>query len=272
MGLPYAEVIGDPVAHSKSPLIHRRLLQELDLPGRYAATRVRRSELSAYLDARLQDRDWLGCNVTMPLKQDVPTLLDWVAEEAAETGAVNLVVRGPGGLGGMNTDVSALRDAIRSDAETSALNGRPVVLVGAGGAARAVLQVLKAVAGVEVVLMNRSVDKAGALLAEFRLEGEVRPLDAALPDTDLLINASCLGMSGQPELLIDLAPVRGTVVELVYAPAETALVRAARTRDLAVIDGLDILIGQAGYSFQCFFDPLFQPSHVGAELRALLTS
>ncbi|MEA3040773.1 MAG: shikimate dehydrogenase [Sphingomonadales bacterium] len=272
MGVPYAEVIGDPVAHSKSPLIHRRLLEELNLPGRYVATRVRRSELSAYLDARLQDGDWLGCNVTMPLKQDVLPLLDWVAEEAAETGAVNLVLRGPAGLGGMNTDVFALRDTIRSDAETSALNGQPVVLVGAGGAARAVLQVLKQIGGIEVALINRSRDKAAALLAEFGLAGEVRPLDAALPATELLINASSLGMSGQPDLLLDLEPVRGTVVELVYAPLETALVRSARELGLAVVDGLDILIAQAGYSFQSLFDPLFEPSHADVELRELLTS
>ncbi|MCA3254714.1 MAG: shikimate dehydrogenase, partial [Alphaproteobacteria bacterium] len=157
-----------------------------------------------------------------------------------------------------------------------ALAGRPVpahaAVVGAGGAARAVLAALKGLGVAQVTLLNRSADKAAALLAEFGLAGEVRGLDAPLPSADLLVNASSLGMTGQPPLDLDLSPLPGhaLVDDIVYAPLETPLLAAARARGLATVDGLSMLIGQAAVAFTHFFGAP-PPRHRDAELRELLT-
>ena len=155
------------------------------------------------------------------------------------------------------------------------LAGAPVVVIGAGGAARAVLFALSRIGVGPVTILNRNVLKAAALLSAFGLKGQALPLDAKLPPAALLVNASALGMAGQPPLDLDLAalPDDAVVYDIVYAPLETALLAAARARALETVDGLDMLVGQAALAFELFFGvapPRDDASDV--RLRALLTA
>ncbi|HEX8644378.1 MAG TPA: shikimate dehydrogenase [Allosphingosinicella sp.] len=265
MGVPFAEVIGDPVAFSKSPAIHGHWLAQMGIEGHYRATRVTAPELPSYLAERCADPDWRGCNVTMPLKQAVAEHLDDVNPIARRIGAVNTIVRYDEMLCGLNTDWIGVNLALMQS-----LEGKDTVVIGAGGAARAVLEELRQAKPQKVTIMNRSQDKAAALLDRFGLEGEVRPLGAA-PPADLLVNASPLGMAGHPELEVDISALRpGAIVfDLVYHPLETALLRTARAAGLRTLDGLDMLVCQASMAFTHFFgappEPMWTP-----ELRELL--
>jgi shikimate dehydrogenase len=266
----YAEVIGDPIAHSKSPAIHRFWLDALKLEGDYRAVHVRAEELAGYFDARRGDPAWRGCNITVPHKV---AALDHVADPGgvrASIGAINTVFRDEAGqVAGTNTDAAGFWSPIAG----LELSGRPVAVIGAGGAARAVLFALARVGVGPVTILNRTPLKAAGLLAGFGLKGQVLPLGAPLPPVSLLVNASTLGMTGQPPLDLDLSPLPedAVVYDLVYAPRETGLLRAAAQRSLETVDGLDMLIGQAALAFELFFDAE-PPRERDDELRAMLAA
>ncbi len=265
---PYAEVIGDPIAQSKSPLTHRFWLDALGLAGDYRATLVSEADLPAFVESRRDDPAWRGCNVTMPHKLAVMDLVDDPGGVRGSIGAMNTLLRQPdGALLGTNTDAAGFFAPI---AELD-LAGAPVVVIGAGGAARAVLFALARAEVGRVTLLNRDVLKGAALLAAFGLKGQALPLDGALPPAALVVNASALGMRGQPELAIDVdgQPEDCVVYDLVYSPLETGLLAQARARGLDTVDGLDMLIGQAAVAFELFFgaEP---PRERDDELRALL--
>ena len=266
IGIPYAEVIGDPVAHSKSPLIHKFWLEKLGLEGDYRATRVTTAELPDYLVARRRDPDWRGCNVTMPLKEAAFGLLD-VDPATRRIGALNTVTRYEELLLGHNTDWQALNVAL----DTYRLQPRRTVVIGTGGAARATLEELRQNKAPHVTLISRDRVKAEQLLGRFGLNGNALSHPAA-PEADLLINASPLGMDGFPPLDIDLSNLAegATVVEMVYRPLETALLRTARAAGFRTIDGLKMLIEQAAMAFTFFFK---HPPHPidNDRLRELLT-
>jgi shikimate dehydrogenase len=266
--MTYAEVIGDPIAHSKSPLIHGFWLEKLGIEADYRATHVRPEELAAYIASRRDDPDWRGCNVTVPHKVAV---LDHVPDPGGvrdTIGASNTIVRGPAGaLIATNTDAAGFLAPL---AELD-LTDQPVAVVGAGGAARAVLFALEKAGVGPVTLMNRTPLKAAGLLATFGLKGDAVPLDAPLPPVALVVNTSSLGMSGQPPLDLDMSalPEDAIVYDIVYAPLETPLLAAARARELETVDGLEMLIGQAALAFELFFGAA-PPRDTDDELRARL--
>lgn len=265
---PYAEVIGDPIAQSKSPLIHGFWLEALGLEGDYARAHVTSDGLAAYIADRSADPAWRGCNVTMPHKAAVMDLVADPGDIRGSIGAMNTIVRQPdGGLIGTNTDAAGFYAPL---AELD-LEGAPVVVVGAGGAARAVLFALARAGVGPVTILNRSPLKAMGLLATFGLKGEVLALGAPLPPAALLVNASSLGMAGQPPLDIDLTPLPDSAIvyDLVYSPLQTGLLKAAEARELDTVDGLDMLIGQAALAFELFFGAT-PPEGRDEELRALL--
>jgi len=146
-----------------------------------------------------------------------------------------------------------------------------VTVIGAGGAGRAVLYALAGIGVGPVTLFNRNVDKGAALLSSFGLEGQALPIGDAVPPSALVVNATSLGMTGQPVLDLDLSALPGDAVvyDIVYAPLETALLAAARARGLATIDGLEMLIGQAAVAFERFFGAA-PPRERDPELRAIL--
>lgn len=266
----YAEVIGDPIAQSKSPLIHTFWIDALGIAGDYRRAHIKADALTAYIAERRGDADWRGCNVTMPHKGAVMDLVDDPGDIRGSIGAMNTIVRQPdGSLIGTNTDAAGFYAPL---AELD-LEGAPVAVVGAGGGARAVLFALARAKVGKVTILNRSPLKAMGLLATFGLKGDVVALDAPLPPVALLVNASSLGMKGQPPLDLDLSPLAddAIVYDLVYSPLQTGLLGAAERRGLDTVDGLDMLIGQAGLAFELFFGAA-PPEGRDEELRALLTA
>ncbi|MBK6412383.1 shikimate dehydrogenase [Sphingopyxis sp.] len=269
-GVPYAEVIGDPIAQSKSPLIHKFWLDALGMAGDYRRAQIKPEDLAAHLTERRTDPDWRGCNVTIPHKVAVMDLVDDPGNVRGTIGAMNTIVRQPdGSVIGTNTDAAGFYAPL---AETD-LTGAPVVVIGAGGAARAVLFALARAGVGHVTILNRSPLKAMGLLATFGLKGEVLGLDAQLPPAALLVNSSSLGMTGQPPLDLDLSPLPGDAIvyDLVYAPLQTGLLKAAEARGLGSVDGLDMLIGQAALAFELFFGAA-PPEGRDEELRARLVA
>jgi shikimate dehydrogenase len=269
-GQAYAEVIGDPIAHSKSPLIHNFWLQKLGIDAEYRATHVRPDELAEYFTRRRGDAAWRGCNVTIPHKLAVLNHVTDPGGVRASIGAANTVVRDEhDALVATNTDAAGFFSPIAE----MAFDAGPVVVIGSGGAARAVLFALSKAGVAEVVMVARNPLKAGALMSMFGLKGHVQPLDRALLPAALLVNATQLGMVGQLPLELDLSPLppHAVVYDLVYAPLMTPLLLAAEARGLAIVDGLEMLVGQAALAFELFFGQPAPREH-DADLRALLTA
>jgi len=275
MSRPYAEVIGDPIGHSKSPLIHNFWLGKLGIDAEYRACHVRPSELEAYFAGRRADSAWRGCNVTIPHKQAVMPWLDEIEGRAGRVGAVNTVLRGADGkLIGTNTDVDGTGEAVAE----ARMAGRLAVVIGSGGAARAAFAFLAANACSIVRVVARSPDKAAGATAECGLEAEIVPFSRAadaFSGASLLINATQLGMEGQdamPGFVLDaldsMAP-DALVFDMVYAPLETELLKAARKLGLATSDGLVMLVGQAATAFEGFFGKV-PPRQCDDELRGKL--
>ena len=281
---PYAEVIGDPVAQSKSPAIHNFWLGKLGLEGDYRIQAVTSDGLADYLDARRNDPAWRGCNVTMPHKQAVLPLVDRLEPLAKQVGAVNTVHRANDGkLVGRNTDVAGFLEPLQEELRNQHYF-RMARVLGTGGAARAIVAGLAA-EGFTLVLAGRDTDKAAALLQELAagehhtapLAHFADPTDFAFDDRegcfDLVVNASPLGMRGQPNLAFDWshAPPGSIAYDIVTDPVETQFLAGARQAGFATIDGLSMLIGQAAAAFIHFFGTQPPRKH-DAELRALLTA
>ena len=263
----YAEVIGDPIRQSKSPVIHGFWIERLGLDADYRAAHVTGDGLAAYLQERRADPEWRGCNVTMPHKQAIMPLLDRLEPLARRVGAVNTVVRAADGkLVGRNTDVAGFLEPL-AEGLGHRHYFRMARILGTGGAARAIAAGL-AKEGFTLVLAGRNPDKARALLDEIDPAGDhhVAPLDHfagpsdfAFDDRegccDLVINASPLGMRGQPPLAFDWshAPPGSIAYDIVTDPVDTPFLSGAHAAGFATIDGLAMLIGQAAAAFTHFF-------------------
>ena len=249
----YAEVIGDPIDHSLSPIIHGFWLEALGIDARYGRRQVTRAELPAYLAEKRVDPNWRGSNVTMPLKLDAVALADSAADRAVAAGAANLLMMRDDRLIAANTDVGAIAALLARLNEAKARMGS-VTLLGNGGAARAALVALKLVGISAVRIQARDLAEAMKLAVEFGLDVEPAPFTATIA-SDGLINATPLGMPGRDCLNCDLShlPTAGWVFDMVYDPAETPLAAAARERGLAVVTGLDMLVEQAAASFKLLF-------------------
>lgn len=281
--IPFAEIIGDPVDRSKSPLIHSFWLAKLGIVGDYRACRVTADGLAGHLAERSRDPAWRGCNVTMPLKQEVIPLLGTLEPPATQIGAVNTVFpSSERRLTGWNTDAGGFLEPLAAClAQTHWF--RMARVIGTGGAARAIVAAL-AGQGVTIVLAGRDPAKARALLDEVAPDGEhhaaslaqfADPTDFAFDDRagclDLVVNASPLGMRGQPDLVFDWshAPPGSIAYDIVTDPVETPFLVAARAAGHRTIDGFAMLIGQAALAFERFFGQPAPRQH-DAELRALL--
>ena len=250
----YAEVIGDPIDHSLSPVIHGFWLEALGIDARYGRRQITRAELPDYLAEKRADPHWRGSNVTMPLKLDAVALADSAADRAVAAGAANLLMMRGGRLVAANTDVGAIATNLARLNEPKARMGS-VTLLGNGGAARAALVALKLVGMSAVRIQARDLAEAMKLAVEFGLDVAPAPFTATIA-SDGLINATPLGMPGRDCLNCDLShmPAGGWVFDMVYEPAETPLVAAARGRGLAVVTGIDMLVEQAAASFKLLFD------------------
>ncbi len=263
---PLVHVIGDPIAHSKSPVIHGFWLEKLGIPGEYTRTHVTAEGLADYLEASKADERWAGCNVTMPHKQAIIPLLDALDPLAEQLGAVNTVVREGDKLAGYNTDAGGFLEALQDRLEEQHYF-RMARILGTGGAARAIIAAL-AKEGFTLVVAGRNPEKARALLDELAPKGEhhaiqldhfAAPTDFAFDDRegclDLIVNASPLGMTGNPPLQFGWshAPPGSIAYDIVTSPADTPFLQNAKAKGYEVIHGVSMLIGQAAIAFEKFY-------------------
>lgn len=249
-----AGVIGWPVGHSLSPRIHRYWLEKHGIDGRYEAVVVPPDWLADTVEG-FRVGGWRGFNVTVPHKEAIIPLLDRIAPAARSIGAVNTVVAiGGGRFEGRNTDAEGFMNSLTASGWS--VSGRPVAVLGAGGAARAILAGLCGAGVGQIRMANRNRDRAESLAQSFPArvwDWENRA--AMLDGCGLLVNATSLGMVGQEGLELDLAslPVDATVTDIVYRPLETVLLAAARQRGNPVVDGLGMLLHQAVAGFEAWF-------------------
>ncbi len=262
-------LIGWPAAHSRSPLIHRHWLGELNINGGYSIEAVP-PEGFAEFASNLARHGYIGANVTIPHKERVLQLAD-CDDRARVVGAANTLYYRDDRLCATNTDVEGFIGNLDASAPGWDLATDALVL-GAGGSSRAVVFGLLERGIARVHLANRSQDRAQALAAQFG--NRVMPIawdmiPVAMRDAGLLVNTTSLGMTGQPELAIDLAalPAQAVVADLVYVPLVTPLLAAATARGLKTTDGLGMLLHQAVRGFELWFG---QRPQVTPELRALI--
>jgi len=259
MGTPFAEVIGDPISQSKSPIIHKFWLDRLQMDGDYFRTHIAGDALAAFLDHRRTDAEWRGCNVTIPHKQSVIALLDRLDSTAEAIGAVNCIVPENGVLVGYNTDI----DGVAAALDSTELRGRKAALIGAGGGARAVIAYLANRQIREIAIVARNPERAEALRTltpgvDFSIV-DFEHADEALGSAAAIINASPLGMAGanpMPQSLLETLrrhPPGATIFDLVTTPAKTEFLCLGQSAGGNAVDGLTMLVGQAARAFELFF-------------------
>jgi shikimate dehydrogenase len=269
--VPTACVIGWPIKHSRSPIIHRHWLAQLGIAGDYVRHAVEPENAAAFF-AGFASGSFIGCNVTVPHKEVAFASVDQPDAVATALGAVNTVWLENGKLLGSNTDAEGFIANLDQRAPGFDANPGPAIVLGAGGAARAVIWALKARGFAPIHVINRTRDRAEAMADRFG--SDIRPagwedLPRLLPGATLLVNTTSLGMEGQPPLEIDLAAARDDllVTDIVYIPLETPLLAAARARGLRTVDGLGMLLHQAVPGFERWFG--VRPT-VTPELRRLI--
>jgi shikimate dehydrogenase len=251
-------VIGWPVEHSRSPLIHRYWLDLYGVDGAYEKEAVRPEEIEVFLRA-LGARGYTGANVTLPHKERALAVADAADAAATAIGAANtLWLDEQGRLHASNTDAYGFMTHLAEQAPDWNRGRRPVVVLGAGGAARAILHGLLAGGAAKVLIANRSQDRAEALAKALGTSVSVVPWadrSKALAGCGLLINATSLGMTGKPPLDINLGllPADAVVADIVYSPLETELLGAAAARGNLTVDGLGMLLHQAVPGFERWF-------------------
>jgi shikimate dehydrogenase len=242
-------VIGVPVRHSLSPPILNAAFAVCDVNAVFVAFEVAPGEGAAAVDA-LRALDMLGLSVTMPHKADVVRAVDRCSPDAAALDAVNCIAWEGSDVVGHNTDGAGFVDALRA-ASGFEISGRSVAVIGAGGAARAVVRAVAQAGAASVAVVNRTADRAGIAAG---LAGEVGVVgdSASIERADLVINATPVGMGTDGGLPLDPGLVHGgqVVADLVYNPIETPLLRAAAERGAVAVDGLGMLVHQAGHAFR----------------------
>ncbi len=255
-GTRLAGVMGWPVKHSRSPRLHGFWLDRHGIDGAYLPLPVRPENLPAAL-AGLAALGFAGCNLTIPHKETALELVDETTPLAAEIGAVNMViVRDDESLLGDNSDAFGFIENLRAGAPGLDLAAGPAVLLGAGGAARAVCAALKEAGAAEIRIVNRDPARAERLAEQFGAEPVAWDTrHGVLDGATLVVNSTSLGMDGQPPLDLDLSslPKSAVVNDLVYVPLTTDLLAAAQARGNATVDGLGMLLHQARPGFEAWF-------------------
>lgn len=268
---PKACVIGWPVAHSRSPSIHRFWLERLHIAGSYELAAVTPEDFASFARG-LSRHGFIGANVTLPHKETAFLLCDVTFPAAERLKAVNTLWIEAGQLHGDNTDCAGFLGAMDQEAPGWDKTPSTAVVLGAGGAARAIVHALQSRGMQPILVANRTKARAINLAADFGAPVEVLDfgdLPGAMAGAGLLVNTTSLGMRGQPPLSLDLAPLpaRAIVSDIVYVPLETPLVTAAKARGLKTVPGLGMLLHQAVPGFARWFG---RRPEVTAELRRLI--
>ena len=262
-------VVGWPIAHSRSPLIHNYWLKHYGIAGEYRREAVPPEQFAEFVKS-LPAHDYVGANVTVPHKE-AALALSQPDDRAQAVGAANTLWLDGGALRSTNTDVEGFLDNLGASAPHWDRGLGSAVVLGAGGAAHAVVYGLIGCGAGRIVIVNRTRSRAESLRERFGNRVHLADWgdESVLADAGLLVNATTLGMAGQPELPIDVTrlPVHAVVVDLVYVPLLTPLLRAARQRGLRTADGLGMLLHQAVRGFALWFG---KTPEVTGELRALV--
>ena len=265
-----AGVMGWPVMHSRSPMLHNYLMQQHGLIGTYVPLAIKPENLAPALRG-LAPLGFSGCNITIPHKEQALTIVDHAEEVARRIGAVSCItVRPDGSLSATNNDAFGFVENVLQRQPSWRADAGPAVVIGAGGGARAIVYALAQRGATEIRVVNRTRARADALAREFGGPvGAVEWADRvrALGDAAMLVNTTSQGMVGQPplELPLDTVPARALVCDIVYVPVETPLLAGARRRGNPTVDGLGMLLHQVRPAWQAWFgiDPEITP-----ELRA----
>ncbi len=258
-----AGVMGWPIEHSRSPRLHGYWLDHYEIDGAYVPFAVRPERLEAAIGG-LRALGFRGCNVTIPHKEDVLLFVDELSETARRIGAANTIIFDDDGRTlGDNTDGFGFIASLQGGASRWRASDGPAVLLGTGGAARAISVALLDAGVPSIRLINRTPERAEALAATLRPMMPGRAIDvvawnereAALEGASLLVNTTSLGMTGQPplDLRLDALPAGAVVVDIVYSPLTTALLAAAHARGNPIVDGLGMLLHQARPGFAAWF-------------------
>jgi len=269
--MPAACVIGHPIAHSRSPMIHGYWLNQLGLKGHYNREDVLPENFAEFVRS-LRDHGYVGCNVTLPHKEAAFRLLDRASARAQHLQVANTLWFEGNLLCGDNTDVEGFIANLDDRAPHWDTYLKKAVILGAGGAAASIIVGLQERGATDIRLVNRTIEKAETLAKRFG--PTVHPthwsdLHQSLTDADILVNTTSLGMKGQAELDIDLdpLPLKALVTDIVYVPLETGLLRQAKQRGNPIVDGLGMLLFQAVPGFEHWFG---QRPTVTKELRGLI--
>ncbi len=263
--------MGWPVSHSLSPRLHNRWLEHLHIDGAYIPMPVHPSRLEQALRA-LPVLGFRGCNLTIPHKEKALSIVDEFTDLARRVGAINtIVVEDDGRLIGNNTDVFGFQENLKAAGFKSHVDMKSATVLGAGGAARAIVVALQDLGFTDIRLVNRTREKAELCASALKQKDDIRIFEweqttEAMEGSKLLVNTTALGMKGQPDLMIDLSPLakEAWVTDVVYNPLITGLLRQAEEKGFYVVDGLGMLIHQARPSFHAWFG--LEP-HVNQDIR-----
>ncbi len=251
-----AGLIGHPIGHSLSPLIHNHWMERYGLSGLYQSVDIAPENLGSAV-AQMAEDGYAGFNITLPYKREIITLCDSVDETAQQIGAVNtVVVNEDGALHGLNTDSFGFAENLLQASEDTDLKGATALVLGAGGAARGVIHGLLSIGAGDIKIANRTREKAEEIARVFPVQ--VVPWEereSAARDVSLLVNTTSLGMEGQGPLEFDMRhlPKSAAVCDIVYRPLETELLREAKERGNSVVTGIGMLLHQARPAFWEWF-------------------
>jgi len=267
-----AGVMGWPVMHSRSPLLHNYWFRQHNLAGTYVPLGIRPEALAAALRA-LHPLGFAGCNLTLPHKQEAMKIVDEVDTVAKSIGAIScVVVRPDGSLAGTNNDCYGFVRSIRQEQPAWRADSGPSVVIGAGGGARAVCYGLMQAGATEIRLVNRTFARARKIAEEFGGPLKVMLWEQrheALDDAAMVVNTTSQGMVGQSplDIRLDKLPTQALVVDIIYTPLETPFLAAARKRGNPTVNGLGMLLHQGPPAWQAWFG--IEPA-VTSELRAMM--
>jgi shikimate dehydrogenase len=267
-----AGVMGWPVMHSRSPLMHNYWLRQHNLAGTYVPLAIRPEGLAAALRG-LHPLGFAGCNLTIPHKQEAMKIVDEVDAQAKSIGAIScVVVRPDGSLAGTNNDCYGFIESIRQEQPGWDADTGPSVVIGGGGGARAVCYGLAQAGAREIRLVNRTFDRGKRIAEEFGGPIEALPWEQrheALEGAAMVVNTTSQGMAGQSalDIRLDKLPARALAVDIIYVPLETPFLAAARKRGNPTLNGLGMLLHQGRPAWKAWFG--IEPE-VTAELRAVM--
>ncbi|WP_160034604.1 shikimate dehydrogenase [Paenibacillus sp. An7] len=268
-------VMGDPIAHSKSPAMHQAALYETGLNGDYVPLHVKPEGLEAAVRG-IKSMGFRGVNVTIPHKVEIMSYMDELDDSAKLTGAVNTVVHEEGRLIGYNTDGSGYVRSLKEEA-ISSLEGKHIVVIGAGGAARGIVYALLLESPASVTILNRTIERAEKMAADFKVMGQVQGLPIseayqALLHADIIINTTSVGMHPhlhETPIEQDALPEGIVVSDLIYNPLETKLLSIAKEKKCIIHGGFGMFIYQGAIAFEHWFGI---PAPVHAMRKAVLES